>query len=355
MSLTRSKSMGQVASEVTRDSRRPKSVGRVMTELDHALKEGDIAGRQPQATGFEALDRVMSGGLKVGELTLIGGAQGVGKTTMTLQMARNLAANGAHVLYVCYEHDERFLVNRLLSMESLDTSSDDLDPGMRLRDIVASIDRTGVREDASLRALGREAPILARSGRRVANYADRLLLLRGSAAYTDLAALAAELVTLRDLNPDAACVLFVDYLQKVPVYPETLSEEDRVTRVVEGLKDLSLSLNIPVVAIVAADINGLKAQRLRIHHLRGGSAILYEADIILILNEKHRIVTKQNLTFNPHQAEAFHNWIVCSVEKNRGGRQLIDLEFRKRFQYACFDPDGRPVSEMLVDERIQPE
>ncbi len=355
MTLTRSnsKSMSRVASEIMRESRRPKTVGLVMEDLDRALKQGEIGVRQAQATGFEELDRVMAGGLKAGELTLIGGAQGIGKTTLTLQMARNLAANGSRVLYICYEHDERFLVNRLLAMESQDPSDLDSDDGLRLRDLLASIERAGARPDAGLRALGREAPVLARSAHRVAAYADRLLLLRGSATYTDLAALAAELVSMRDAHPDTPCVLFVDYLQKIPVFPEPSSETDRVTRVVEGLKDLSLSLAVPVVAIVAADSDGLKAQRLRIHHLRGGSAILYEADVILILNEKHRIVTKQSLTFNPHQAEAFHQWIVCSVEKNRGGRQLMDLEFRKRFEYACFDPEGRPVSEMLVDERIQ--
>jgi hypothetical protein len=165
--------------------------------------------------------------------------------------------------------------------------------------------------------------------------------------------LAAELVAQYDADTRTPCVLFVDYLQKIPVYPETLSEADRGTRAVEGLKDLALSLGVAVVAIVAADSEGLRAPRLRLHHLRGGSSILYEADIILILNEKHRIVTKQNVTYNPHHAQTFHSWIVCSIEKNRAGRQLVDLEFRKRFEYACFDPRGRLVSEALIDERIQ--
>ncbi|HEU5424261.1 MAG TPA: DnaB-like helicase C-terminal domain-containing protein, partial [Nitrolancea sp.] len=186
-------------------------------------------------------------------------------------------------------------------------------------------------------------------------YADRLLLLRGSGVYTDLAALAAELVTLRDEGGSAPCVLFLDYLQKVPVNPEPANETERVTRVVDGLKELALSLGLPVVAIVAADNDGLRAPRLRLHHLRGGSAILYEADIILILNEKHRIVAKQHLTYNEHDAKSFHAWIVCSIEKNRAGRQLVDLEFQKHFEYACFDPDGRPVGEMLIDERIERE
>lgn len=355
MSLKAPDSMHRAASGLVRETRRPRPVRAVLEDLDRALRDGEIAASHSVPTGFEALDRVISGGLGRGELVLIGGAQGVGKTTMALQIARNLAADGARVLYVCYEHNERYLLNRLLTMESHWAASKDIDEGIRLRAVDAAIEETSRDPSASLSALIERTPALGLAEQRVARYADRLLLLRGSAAYTDLASVAAELVALRDAHPDTPLILFVDYLQKMPVFPDTLPEVERVTRVVEGLKDLALSLTIPVVAIVAADSEGIKAPRLRLHHLRGGSAILYEADVIAILNEKHRIVTKNSLTFNPHLAEAFHLWIVCSIEKNRGGRQLVDLEFRKRFEFACFEPDGRPVAEMLIDERIQPD
>ena len=57
--------------------------------------------------------------MRPGELMLIGGAQGTGKTTMALQIARNIAASGqAGVLYLCFEHDEPYLLNRLIALES---------------------------------------------------------------------------------------------------------------------------------------------------------------------------------------------------------------------------------------------
>ena len=61
---------------------------------------------------------------------------------------------------------------------------------------------------------------------------------------------------------------------------------------------------------MAADKEGLKAARLRNHHLRGSSAINYEADIILILNEKYQIVAKVNIEFNPYQAQRFRDWVI---------------------------------------------
>jgi len=47
------------------------------------------------------------------KLILLGGSQGVGKTTMAFQMARNIAASGeANCLYICYEHDEEAMAQR---------------------------------------------------------------------------------------------------------------------------------------------------------------------------------------------------------------------------------------------------
>ena len=147
-------------------------------------------------------------------------------------------------------------------------------------------------------------------------------------------------------------VVVVDYLQKVPVIPEPPNESEKVTYVINGLKDIALSEDVPMIAIVAADKEGLKASRLRNYHLRGSSAINYEADVILILNEKYQIVAKVNIEFNPYQAQRFRDWVVLSVEKNRGGQDNVDLEYEKHFEFSCFDPNGRTVQEKLIEERL---
>jgi replicative DNA helicase len=144
----------------------------------------------------------------------------------------------------------------------------------------------------------------------------------------------------------------VDYLQKVPQIPEPNTETEKVTYVVNGLKDIALSEDVPMISIVAADKEGLKASRLRNFHLRGSSAINYEADIILILNEKYHIVAKVNIEFNPYQAQRFRDWVIVSVEKNRSGADNVDTEFHKHFEFSCFDPTGRPVQEKLIEERL---
>ena len=54
-------------------------------------------------SGIEELDRVLGGGIVAGSLVLIGGAPGIGKSTIVIQMADHLGRNGGKVLYVSGE------------------------------------------------------------------------------------------------------------------------------------------------------------------------------------------------------------------------------------------------------------
>jgi DNA repair protein RadA/Sms len=54
-------------------------------------------------THFSELNRVLGGGLAKGSFVLLGGAPGVGKSTLLLQMAGGLAKNSANILYISCE------------------------------------------------------------------------------------------------------------------------------------------------------------------------------------------------------------------------------------------------------------
>lgn len=59
------------------------------------------------ASGIDELDCVLGGGIVAGSLVLIGGAPGIGKSTIVMQMADKLGRNGTKVLYVSGEESER--------------------------------------------------------------------------------------------------------------------------------------------------------------------------------------------------------------------------------------------------------
>jgi replicative DNA helicase len=330
----------------------PRSASQVLSTLAGKVAQGDVTQYQPVPLGFTPLDKSIGGGIRAGELFLIGGAQGTGKTTMALQMARNIVMSGlASVLYICFEHDEEYLLNRIIAQESVLPSLPSRAGGVKLVDVRQEILGTWMAtggHNANLGANPRLRPALER----VSRYGPNLYLLRGSQTTSTIENMSALVERYKELAGDRRLVVFIDYMQKVPVHPEPPNEVEKVTYVVQGLKDLALNHEVPLISIVAADKEGLKASRLRNHHLRGSSAINYEADIILILNEKYQIVAKVNIEFNPYQAQRFRDWVVATIEKNRGGTNAVDLEYQKYFEYSCFDPTGRTVMEKLIEERL---
>ena len=58
-------------------------------------------------THMEELNRVLGGGLVRGSLTLVGGDPGIGKSTLLLQVARNMSADGRKMLYISGEESLR--------------------------------------------------------------------------------------------------------------------------------------------------------------------------------------------------------------------------------------------------------
>ena len=58
---------------------------------------------KPRPTGVGELDRVLGGGLVPGSVTLLGGEPGIGKSTVLLQAAAEVAASGRRVLYLSGE------------------------------------------------------------------------------------------------------------------------------------------------------------------------------------------------------------------------------------------------------------
>ena len=59
------------------------------------------------STGFKELDGVLGGGLVPASLLLVGGDPGIGKSTLLLQVCRNMAMQGHHILYISGEESLR--------------------------------------------------------------------------------------------------------------------------------------------------------------------------------------------------------------------------------------------------------
>jgi replicative DNA helicase len=322
------------------------TLSQVMQEVDY-LREGENSHLKPLATGFNPLDDVLNGGLRPGELMIVGGAFGVGKTIFALQVARNVALHHqeSRAIYVCYEHDRAHLLSRLLCLESAERGyRDDALTLRRLSQMAQNSQHGGIM--SQLRAIPRYAPLV----RGLESYAERLVLVKAGGRNATLEQIS-EWVT-QHADAGRPCLLVVDYLQKIPAGNGLQEEADVTTYLTQGLKELALETGARVLAIAAADREGLKSRRMYLSDLRGSSALQYEADVGLIFNNKYAIVSREQMIYNLHQADAMRNWVVVSVEKNRAGRTAVDMEFLRDPAHFRIFADGDYVRDRLVDEKV---
>ncbi len=328
-----------------RDAGSLRPLDALLSETDDVLRRGSPAGARVWSTGFPALDTVLTGGFRSGELVLLGGPAGHGKTTIGLQVARNVVAAGTCALVFSYEHESHTLLERLISMEAAEH-----DPG----EVTGVIDVRRALETAqqghSLDVVLAGLPGGARAHAALVGYGDRLQIHESSGATTTLEQIRTTVDRVTEATGEAPFVL-LDYIQKLPV--DRPGEDERITAAAEGLKDLALSAHVPVVAISAADKDALAAgHRMRTHDLRGSSALAFEADVVLIVNDKVDIVSREHLVYDLGNIQRFRGWSVVSVEKNRHGKAHVELEFAKDFEHGRFHTDGQEVTERLIDDRI---
>ena len=71
------------------------------------LSAVEETGEERFSTGFAELDRVLGGGVVAGSMILLGGDPGIGKSTILLQAARNMAASGIDIVYISGEESLR--------------------------------------------------------------------------------------------------------------------------------------------------------------------------------------------------------------------------------------------------------
>ncbi|XME04210.1 DNA repair protein RadA [Lachnospiraceae bacterium C1.1] len=106
------------------------------TVRPRAISEIEMISEDKISSGITELDRVLGGGIVKGSMLLVGGDPGIGKSTLLLQVCRNVSNSGHEILYVSGEESLKQIKMRavrlgefsdslkLLSETNLDTVSD---------------------------------------------------------------------------------------------------------------------------------------------------------------------------------------------------------------------------------------
>lgn len=119
------------------------------------LKQVGTAHYERIDTGIGELNRVLGGGMVKGSLTLISGEPGIGKSTIIIQTAANIAAKGVPVLYVSGEESEEQIKLRAdrvcpsipdtlyvlaeTNMENVETACENIKPAFLIIDSIQTL------------------------------------------------------------------------------------------------------------------------------------------------------------------------------------------------------------------------
>ena len=243
------------------------------------------------ATGFPSIDSVLGGGVRQGDLVVIGGAVGSGKSSLALAIALRMAATGTSALFLTHEMSAERVLERALAMEGR----------CRIDDL-----RSGTLNDASRAQVDSAA----------ARLRDRSPQI-GVLGAGGVEGLAGTLRKSADLK-----VAFVDPLQVLAV-GERPQEEDLATAT-RALKRFAVELGVAVVATshVRGAAGGRVDPRPVLDDFGALGAIEQEADVILGLFREEMF----------HPDSGVDGATELRLLKNRNGNTgYVDLYFYKQW------------------------
>ncbi len=280
--------------------------GAYCQNMINIINTGNFDALRGAPSGFPKLDK-LTAGLHGGDLVIVAGRPGSGKTAFVLNLVRHVSATEGGVAMFSLEMSSKLLAMRLISQEGLDMR--------KLRTGKDSEGRAMSSDD--LRALSSAVSVLE----------DRHIYIDDSGMLNILEARARARRVRRLLARDdkKLALVVVDYLQLMGA-GGTSAMDNRaieVSAVSRGLKALAKELDVPVVA--AAQLNRSVDMRPQnepmLSDLRESGAIEQDADLVLFLHKKSNELTGEENT--P---------VKLIIGKQRNGPVgWVDLVFQKNF------------------------
>ncbi len=235
-------------------------LGKGVTPISSAIEEAiEIAQRGALAgvnTGYTELDK-MTAGFQPSDLIILASRPSMGKTALTLCMARNAAVNRVPVLYFSLEMSTEQLAQRLLCGEAR---------------VNSHIFRTG--------------NLSEEDWHRLANWIEKLmeapLYIDDTPAISVMELRAKARRAKSEYNIE---LIIVDYLQLMTSSENFGSREQEIAYISRSLKALAKELDIPIVACaqLSRAVESRTDKRPQLSDLRESGSLEQDADVVMFL------------------------------------------------------------------------
>lgn len=208
-------------------------------------------------TGFVDIDNFMYGGLSNSDLVIIAARPSMGKTSLALSMAFNMAKIGKHVAFFSLEMSSEQLLYKVISMDS----------GVPISDL-----RKGTIDNFDLTKITKSMQTI----RDLNLYID-------DASVLDIATLRIQVRRMK--RKHGLDCLFIDYLQLISCVAYKESRLQEVSAISRGLKAIAKELDIPVIALsqLSRAVEGRDDKKPQLSDLRESGTIEQDSDIVMFL------------------------------------------------------------------------
>lgn len=298
-------------------------------------------------TGYSELNK-KTHGFQRGELIVVAARPGIGKTTLSLNLAFNAAKHGHTVAYFSLEMPAQQLFKRLVSADS----------NVKLDSLISGF---GLNQSVQLKL------------QQSCNALSKMNIYVDDTAGIQILDVVAKCRKLKEKTGDLGLVV-VDYIGLARTNMKYDSRQLEVQYISQTLKKLALDLKVPVIAVAQLNRNVESRQNgePQLSDLRESGSIEQDADIVLLLHEtkldqtddsgKNSIFEKQDRAVNQAEQsiakkEAGNSdakLVNIIIAKNRSGQQgRVTLLFRR--QYCKFDAlskEGNAQIQSLEAERL---
>ena len=227
------------------------SVGQIFAAaIDSGFKK-----RGGLMTGFGEFD-LMTGGLQPGQLIVLGGRPGMGKSAIALNMAQNICEAGGAALFVSLEMPRLDLTVRMLSRAT----------GLTRKDINSGDGKNNVKICEAAKHLG-------------------ILKLMISDTVGQNAVQVSAMTRLMKRKHKIGVVI-IDYLQLIETEDRRANREQQIAQISRRMKLLARSSELPVILLTQLNRESEKrnTKRPQMCDIRESGAVEQDADIVLLIH-----------------------------------------------------------------------
>ncbi|MEX0678747.1 MAG: replicative DNA helicase [Pirellulales bacterium] len=286
------------------------ALSRIDTRMQHEYSIGGIP------TGFTDFDRTV-GGLHDSELVILAARPSMGKTSLALNIAQNVAVEEQlATLFVSLEMSRFELAERLLCCRAkVDLQS------LRNGTLSTADRHTFIEKSAELS----QAPLFVDD--------------TPSRTMTEIAATARRLKRRQNLR-----LVIIDYLQLIEADNARDQRQEQVAKVARRLKGLARELQLPVLCLAQLNRQAevTRDNKPRLSHLRESGAIEQDADLVMFI---HR---EEYYEIDSDEKRRLEREADLIVGKNRNGA-TPEIKLHWRREYTRFDNAASVPHEAFVD------